>query len=95
MRIELVLDNGDTFEVCKNDHIGMRAVYDKAIDVSWDSSKNTKMTLIQALSAGKVLFFAVGVREFTVDSGRVVEAKAIEDEKETLLWRKAVKSSCR
>lgn len=93
MRIELVLDNGDTFEVCKNDHIGMRAVYDKAIDVSWDSSKNTKMTLIQALNAGRILYISRKDQEIMFRPDQIVAAKAIDEGKTTLLWSKAARSN--
>lgn len=39
---------------------------------------------------GRYCFFDVGVREFSVDSGRIVEAKVIEDGKESTLWRAAL-----
>lgn len=93
MRAKFIFNGGRTVEIGEDDWIGAIAHHDLPGNLVWMEPCNDKKTLIQALSAGKVLFFAVSVREFTVDSGRIVEAMAIEDGKETLLWRRAVKSS--
>lgn len=93
MRVKFIFDGGRTVEIGDDDWIGAIAHYDLPDNLIWMEPCNDKKTLIQALSARKVLFFAVGAREFTMDSGRIVEVKVIEDGKETLLWRRAVKSS--
>lgn len=93
MQIELVLDNGNTFEVCKNDHIGMRAVYDKMTDVSWYESKDTRGALIHALNSGWVLYISRKGSEIMFRPDQIVAAKAIDEGKTTLLWRRAVKSN--
>lgn len=89
MLIKLLFDNGSAVDVGEKDWIGALVHYDLERDVIWTESCRDKKALIKALSAGKVLSFVVGGREFSVDSERIVEAKAIEDGKETLLWRKA------
>ena len=93
MRAKFIFDGGCSIEVGEYDWIGAIAHHDLPGNLVWMEPCNDKKTLIQALSSRKVLFFAVGVREFTVDSERIIEAKAIDDEGETLLWRRAVKSS--
>lgn len=89
MRVKFIFDGGRAVEIGDYDWIGAIAYHDLPGNLIWMEPCNDKKTLIQALSAGKVLFFAVGVREFSVDSGRIVEAKVIEDEKESTLWRRA------
>ena len=93
MLIKLLLNNGFTFEVGEKDWIGALVHYDLERDVIWTESFHDKNELIQALRDGRVLCFDVGGRKFNVDSENVVEAKAIEDGKEILLWIKAVRSN--
>lgn len=92
MRIKFLFKNGWVFEVGDNDYIGVRAFCDEEIDPIWTKSCNTKKTLFQALNAGKWLFAAKKSGSYAVNSGEVVEAKVIEDGKETLLWRGVTRS---
>ena len=93
MRIKFILDDGSTIEIGEGDWIGELMHYDISNNVMWMNSCHDQKELIGALSTEKVLSFAGKDGDFCVDSIRIVEAKVIEDGKETLLWRRAVKSS--
>ena len=93
MRIKFILDDGSTIEIGEGDWIGELMHYDISNNVMWMNSYHDQKELIGALSTEKVLSFAGKDGDFCVDSIRIVEAKVIEDGKETLLWRRAVKSS--
>lgn len=89
MWIKFILDDGSTIKIGEGDWIGELMHYDLSNNVMWMKSCHNQKELIQALSTGKVLSFAGKDGDFGVDSGRIVEVKAIEDGKETVLWRKA------
>lgn len=87
MRIKFIFDGGRTVEVGEDDWIGALAYHDLPGNRVWTESCNSKKALVKALSAGMKLYLNCGVREFSIDSRVVVEAKVIEDGKETVLWR--------
>lgn len=89
MRIKFIFDDGRTVEIGEDDWIGAIAYHDLPSNFVWAESCNSKKALIKALSTGKMLYSRRGVREFSIDPRVVVEAKVIEDGKETVLWRKA------
>lgn len=93
MWIKFIFNDGRTVEIGEDDWIGALAYHDLPGNHVWTESCNSKKALIKALSTRKVIYISRGGREFSIDSRVVAEAKAIEDGKETLLWRKAVKSS--
>lgn len=93
MRIKFILDDGSTIEIGEGDWIGELMHYDISNNVMEIKSCPDEKELIGALSTEKVLSFAGKDGDFCVDSVRIVEVKVIEGEKETLLWRRAVKSS--
>lgn len=93
MRIEFLFKNGKVFEVGENDYIGVRVCRNEQDGPIWTKSCNTKKTLLQALNAGKWLFIEKKSGSYAFRSCEFVEAKVIENGKETLLWRRGVKSS--
>lgn len=88
MRIKFFFDGGITVEIGDDDWIGAIAYHDLPSNLVWMESCNSKKALIKALSAGMTLYLSLGVREYNIDSRVVVEARVIEDGKETMLWKR-------
>ena len=88
MRIKFIFDGGKTVEIGDDDWIGAIAYHDLPANRVWTESCSDKKALIKALNARMKLYLSRGVREYNIDSRVVIEAKVIEDGKETVLWRK-------
>lgn len=89
MRIKLLLfDGGTSVEIGEDDWIGAIAYHDLPANRVWTESCSDKKALIKALSAGMKLYLNRGVREYNIDSRVVIEARVIEDGKETVLWKR-------
>lgn len=88
MRVKFIFDNGRTIEIGDDDWIGAIAYHGLLDNLVWIESCNSKKALIKALNARMKLYLNRGVREFNIDSRVVVEAKVIEDGKETVLWKR-------
>ncbi|MDY3118201.1 MAG: hypothetical protein SOW18_01535 [Peptoniphilus sp.] len=86
-RFQLFLKSGKVFEIGENDWIGARVGRDMVSGSLRSAACNTKKTLYQALSAGKWLFIKKESGNYAIAGGDVVEAKAMEDGKETIIWR--------
>ena len=89
MRIEFVFDDGRTIEIGDDDWIGAIAYHGLLDNLVWIESCNSKKALTKVLNGRMKLYLSRGVREYNIDLRVVVEAKVIEDGKETVLWRKA------
>lgn len=88
MRVMFIFDDGGTFETGEDDWIGAIAYHDLPANRVWADSCSDKKALVKALNAGMKLYLNRGVREYNIDSRVVVEAKVIEDGKETMLWKR-------
>ena len=88
MRIKFIFDGGKTVGIGDDDWIGAIAYHDLPANRVWTESCSDKKALIKALNARMKLYLSRGVREYNIDSRVVIEAKVIEDGKETVLWRK-------
>lgn len=88
MRVKFIFNGGRTVEIGDDDWIGAIAYHDLPANRVWMESCNSKKALIKALNARMKLYLSRGVREYNIDLRVVVEAKVIEDGKETVLWRK-------
>lgn len=89
MRVKFIFNGGRTVEIGDDDWIGAIAYHGLLDNLVWIESCNSKKALIKALNARMKLYLSRGVREYNIDLREVVEAKVIEDGKETVLWRKA------
>lgn len=88
MRVKFVFTNGTDVEIGDDDWIGAIAYHGLLDNLVWMESCSDKKALVKALNAGMKLYLNRGVREFNIDSRVVVEAKVIEDGKETMLWKR-------
>ena len=88
MRVKFIFDDERTIEIGDDDWIGAIAYHGLLDNLVWLEWCSDKKALIKALNAGMKLYLNRGVREFNIDSRVVVEAKAIEDGKETMLWKR-------
>lgn len=93
MRVKFIFNDGSTFEIGEDDWIGVRVCRDEASGSRWTTACNTKKTLLQALDAGKWLFVKKKDSSHAIGPNRIMEARVIEDGKETLLWLRVVCSS--
>lgn len=89
MRVKFIFYGGRTVEIGDDDWIGAIAYHGLLDNLVWMESCSDKKALIKALNARMKLYLNRGVREYNIDSRVVIEARVIEDGKETVLWRKA------